>query len=69
MRIQPSLRAARSKREEQSRLIRGEFYHANFATLQQLLVTQSDHRIDACCTARGNAARHEGYHAEYQSDA
>src|ERR1700741_1879150 len=29
MRIQPSLRAARSKREEQSRLIRGEFYHAS----------------------------------------
>jgi hypothetical protein len=37
MRIQPSLRAARSKREEQSRLIGGGFYHANLATQRELV--------------------------------
>src|SRR5947208_7903167 len=68
MRIQPSLRAARSKREEQSRLIRGDFSTRTSPRLQQLLVTQNDHRIDACCPASWNVTRGESDHCEDERD-
>src|SRR5437773_8407874 len=72
VRIQRSLRAARSKREEQSRLVRREFYHAARSPKAREGNKTSFHRCgrDASCPAppRAHPCRRSLAHTALTAD-